>query len=298
MVSPDIQRFFAHWDREPADGGARPPGAPTTPVSELDSRRPRKGGPTSRLIESRGIAWLTCLLIFGSFADSLLADPNAPFEEANRLYEQGQYTNAVAAYENLLATGQTSPALHFNLANAWLRAGQIGRAIRHYRLAQDLAPRDPDIRANLHFARGAVYGATGNRVSRWQQWIHRLTLNEWTLTLSAGIWSTCLLLVLHRFLTASRKPLRVLIILCLLGSAVAGAAVFDRWNDTRGNRTAIVVVPEATVRYGPLEESRLFFYARDGLELPVHDTQGDWLQVSDAARRIGWIQRRDVVLYP
>src|SRR5208283_2864410 len=65
------------------------------------------------------------LLLLGAM--TLRAEP-APeaFNQANRLYEQGKYTQAAAAYEKITRAGTVSPALYFNLGNAWLKGGQIG----------------------------------------------------------------------------------------------------------------------------------------------------------------------------
>src|SRR5204863_6861501 len=80
---------------------------------------------------------------------------NAPsvFEAANRLYFEGKFSEAATTYGILEQSGEKSPALYFNWGNALFKSGQIGRAIAAYRQAEALAPRDPDIRANLQFAR-------------------------------------------------------------------------------------------------------------------------------------------------
>jgi len=70
------------------------------------------------------------------------------------------------------------------------------------------------------------------------------------------------------------------------------------WHLRRAVLTAIVVVPEATVHHGPLDESPSAFSVRDGLELSVTDRKGDWLQVTDATRRIGWLKQQHAVLFP
>ena len=75
------------------------------------------------------------------------------FEAANKLYEEGKFAQAAAAYEQLIQSGRVSAPLYFNLGNAWFKSGQMGRAITAYRRAEQLAPRDPDVRANLQFAR-------------------------------------------------------------------------------------------------------------------------------------------------
>src|SRR6476659_1044175 len=89
-------------------------------------------------------------LLIGSLC--LRADEvSTAFDQANKLYEQGKYGEAASGYGKLAQAGQVSSALYFNLGNALLKSGELGRAILNYRLAQRLAPRDPDIRVNLRF---------------------------------------------------------------------------------------------------------------------------------------------------
>ncbi len=131
----------------------------------------------------------------------------AGFEAANKLYEEGKYADAAASYERLLKGGQVSAALYFNLGNAAFKSSQIGRAIAAYRQAQRLAPRDPDVRANLQFARNQVQGPT-LPVGRWQRWLNRFTLNEWTVMAAAAAWLLFLLLALLQWRPALKATLR------------------------------------------------------------------------------------------
>src|SRR5262249_60282743 len=64
-----------------------------------------------------------------------------------------RYAAPAAEHERLLASGVASANPYFNLGNAYLKAGQTGRAILAYERARRLAPGDPDLRANLTFAR-------------------------------------------------------------------------------------------------------------------------------------------------
>ncbi|MFN0067660.1 MAG: tetratricopeptide repeat protein, partial [Limisphaerales bacterium] len=64
----------------------------------------------------------------------------ASFEAANRLYEQQQYVEAAHAFETLLRQ-QPTAAVWFNLGNARLQSGEVGRAIAAYRHARRLEPR-------------------------------------------------------------------------------------------------------------------------------------------------------------
>ena len=245
-----------------------------------------------------GLAQRAGILLLLLGAVSLRAD-SAAFTQANRLYEQAKYNPAANAYEKILRSGAVSPALHFNLGNAWLKAGQLGRAICAYRQAETLAPRDPDIRANLLIARNQA--ADNNPAlpgSRWTRWIGRLTLNEWTLAAS-GLAALFFLLLAAREIWPSLKKsgtglMGLLGFACLSLACCLGLAVDQRLIE----KSAVVIASEAVVRRGPLPEAPTAFTAHDGAELLVLDSDGDWLQVSDAAKHTGWLARKDMAILP
>src|SRR5438046_9782179 len=86
------------------------------------------------------------------------APPNAEFEQANKLYEQGKFKEAAAAYQSLTDHGVEAPAVYFNLGNAWYKAGQNGLAVAAYLRAERLAPRDPSDRFTFYFVRHKFNG--------------------------------------------------------------------------------------------------------------------------------------------
>jgi tetratricopeptide (TPR) repeat protein len=236
-------------------------------------------------------ARLLALIAVASFpAQSPAAMPAAAFESANKLYEEGKFADAAAAYGKLAQSGETSAALYFNLGNAFFKAGQIGRAIAAYRTAQQITPRDPDLRANLQFARNQTPSPT-LWPTRWERWLARLTLNEWTVLAAVTVWLWLLLLAALQWRPGLRPALRTyaLSLAVLAGLLCACAAASLR--ETRFTRTAIVITGEAAVRYGPLPESPVAFTAHDGAEFRVLDQKDEWLQVSAGPRRVGWLRR-------
>jgi tetratricopeptide (TPR) repeat protein len=212
------------------------------------------------------------------------------FESANKLYEEGKFAEAAPAYEKLAQSGQASAALYFNLGNAFFKSSQIGRAIAAYRQAEQLTPRDPDLRANLQFARNQTQGPTLSP-GRWQRWLGRLTLNEWTLLAAGAVWLWLLLLAVLQWRPALKAVLRsyVLALVILAGLFCVCAAAGLR--QTRFTRTAVVITRDAVVRYGPLAESPTAFTVHDGAELRVLDQKDEWLQVSAGPRKVGWLRR-------
>jgi tetratricopeptide (TPR) repeat protein len=219
----------------------------------------------------------------------------AAFQAANKLYEEGKYPDAAAAYEKLIQGGRASAALYFNLGNAFFKSSQIGRAIAAYRQAERLKPRDPDVRANLQFARNQVQGPT-LPLGRWQRWLARLSLDEWTVLAAAVAWLLFLLLALRQWRPALKASLRTAVLAVAVAAVLLGACLAAALYQARSVHLVIVVKPEAVVRWGWLEGSKEAFTVHDGAELKVLDQNGQWLQVSAGPLRLGWLPREQVVL--
>jgi tetratricopeptide (TPR) repeat protein len=248
-----------------------------------------------KILQSVGVI----LLLLTGAASAQAQTASDPFLQGNKLYEEGKYSQAAAKYDELLQTGKVSPAIYFNAGNAWFKAGQVGRAIYDYRRAEQLAPRDPDIRANLGIAR-AQAGTTSAALpgSRWTRWVRRVTLNEWACAASAALALFFIVLTARQLSPAFRKSsggvagllaaAAIWLLICL------GLSIHQQLLE----KTSIVIVPEAVVRWGPDDESKSAFTAHDGAEMMVLGRDGDWLQVSDAARQIGWLQQKNVAQIP
>jgi tetratricopeptide (TPR) repeat protein len=239
------------------------------------------------------VAWLLVQICFSSVAEPTAAS----FDNANKLYERGKFAEAAESYEKLIQTGPVSEAMYFNWGNALFKAGRIGRALAAYEEAQRMAPRDPDVRANLQFARNQVQGPT-----LLPEYVRRglnvLTLNEWTVLAAAGVWLWLLLLSLIQVRPELKRALRPYVLwgglaavaLCVCFS---GAFYFDRLS-----QRAIVVTHEAVVRQAPLDESQSAFTLHDGAELQVLDQKDQWFQVQADPKRIGWVHKEAVLASP
>lgn len=232
------------------------------------------------------------------FTDSVFAaDATVDFNAANKLYAEGKFAPAAAAYEKILQSGAASPALWFNYGNAEFKLGQPGRAIAAYRRAELLAPRDDEVRANLEFVRNQVAGPTV-RQNRWEDWLGILSLNEWTILAAGVFWLMFVLLALRQIQPAWRPRLRGLtsgfVILTILSCAGLGAAATIHFSEP----TAVVIEAEATARSGPFAEAQDAFKAQNGAELAVLGRRNDWFQVADGSGKIGWLPAKQVEILP
>jgi tetratricopeptide (TPR) repeat protein len=236
---------------------------------------------------------LMLVIIFGvlrSFASSAV---ETQFDAANRLYAQNKFSEAAAAYEQIITNGAVSPVLYFNLGNAHFKAGQIGDAITAYRQAERLTPRDPDLRANLRFAQNRVQGPT-LKTTAGQRWLGTLSLNEWTWLGIAGIWLTLSLLIARQIKPALVPALKNWTWLSAAGTVVLFICLALAAPQNSTDRVAIVTVAEVMVRNSPLDEAPSSFTAHDGAELRVLDHKDEWVQVTDDARHFGWVKRSAV----
>lgn len=75
------------------------------------------------------------------------------FRRGNETYEAEQFEEAIQYYEAILAEGIENGHVYFNLANAYFRTGDFGRAVLYFEKARRLAPRDHDIQHNLAYTR-------------------------------------------------------------------------------------------------------------------------------------------------
>jgi tetratricopeptide (TPR) repeat protein len=217
------------------------------------------------------------------------------FDAANKLYEQGRFADAVRGYQQLIDAGAGSASVYFNLGNAFYKAGQTGRAIAAYRQAERLAPRDPNVQFNLNFARKRVVIGEPPARPFLDRLIGALTLNEWTALAVGLFWVTLVLLALGELRESSRPMARryalITAVAVLLFGAGAAAAARQRFNPS----DAVVAVPEAMVRSGPLEEAKVLHQFRDGTEVKLLDQKrvgedATWFQVRNSSGQAGWVK--------
>ena len=71
-------------------------------------------------------------------------------------YQSGDFDKAIVAYESRLSDDFQNASVLFNLGNSFYKSKQLGRSVAAFLKANQLAPRDPDIKANLDFAMKAA----------------------------------------------------------------------------------------------------------------------------------------------
>lgn len=73
-------------------------------------------------------------------------------EKGNRLYREGKYEDAVAAYQRVVESGDASPQVHYNLGTALLALGRYEEADTHFQRA--LQGVEPELRERTFYNLG------------------------------------------------------------------------------------------------------------------------------------------------
>jgi tetratricopeptide (TPR) repeat protein len=239
-----------------------------------------------------------CGLILGGAVLIPSADASvvSEFNKANRLYEEAQYREAAAVYQQLIQSSNHSPALYFNLGNAYLKSGQIGWARACYWLAREKAPRDQDIRSNCRLLQQQAGPEPATWWHRFLQPSRWLSLNEWTLLVSGFGWIILSILALTQWLPKAKLRCRRWLQISIVAGTIACVgllmSLYDRYGISRG----VIIVAKAEVKRGPIEESQVFYTLANGAMVSVTDRQFDWWQVTDPNGRTGWLPEKQLVL--
>ncbi len=236
---------------------------------------------------------------------------SASLEQARQFEQAGQKLQeastpqdsleAASAYEALLDSGLESGAVYYNLGNAYLQAGQKGRAIAAYQQATRYRPRDPYLAANLANARGdlariADERSWSRRMLFWQDWVSlpdklRITAILATIAFALG------LVALLR--DAWRKPLRRAAGVALGGTLLSGLSLAVEVSDTKFTQHGVIVEDGTVARKGNAETYEAAFTEAldEGVEFTVLERRGDWVHLRLGRDLDGWIPEAKAVLY-
>jgi hypothetical protein len=224
--------------------------------------------------------------------------PAEAFRQAEALYQEERYSEAIEVYESMRAGGVEDGALYYNLGNAYFKAGRLGLAVLSYERAAKLLPGDDDVRANLAFALGLVSGggeppplplAIGWAVSLYQ----RAGPGLLALLLGAAFLlggAAMSLLLLDR----ARSVALTVLVASAAVALLAGASLIAKTRAESIRIEAVVVTENAYVRSGPSESSPRLAEIHEGLKVRVLGEREGFLQVSLANGLTGWVPREQI----
>lgn len=218
------------------------------------------------------------------------------FAAANEAYENGDYQQAVIAYNDIIHNGFDSWQLYYNLGNAYYRLDSIGKSILNYERALRLAPNKQIVKDNLELAQSKTTDKIETLpkmfLIQWTQAVVRITtprgwriifLTFFVLTLAA----LCIFLIAKDY--RLRKAAFILTVVLALPTifSIFNAAISAK--NVTDNNKAVVIAPMIVVKSSPDAKSVDKFLLHEGTTLSIDDQQDQWWQISILDGKNGWI---------
>jgi tetratricopeptide (TPR) repeat protein len=211
------------------------------------------------------------------------------FDGANRAFAESHFNEAVQKIDAVItAHGYSAPAL-FNLGNSYLCAGKTGLAILNYERARLLAPRDPDIAANLSTARNAA-GIAVVGLPWGEVFSHGLSLNAWAWLASFALLGMCGALLTGAFWQAARVPSRFAAVGCAVMLAAALGSIVLR---TPQLGEAVITTKNVVARISPFASAATAFPLNEGQTVTIKSFHAGYALVTTADDRRGWVATSD-----
>ncbi len=248
---------------------------------------------TSNIFNRIALTLTGLVILLTSFAQE---NHTQLWEKANAFYTTEEYEQAIASYEQILASGEESAKLYFNLGNAYYKANNINKAILNYERAKLLAPHDEDIDFNLQIANQFVVTTTEVLPQpfflRWRaSVINSYPADTWSyISISAFL---VFLVFLGLYIFSNRVTLRRvsfwLGIVLVIFSGFTFSFASKQKQKIVERKSAIVFCPRVTVKSSPVETGTDLFLIYEGLKIGIVDSLNNWKEIKLADGNQGWL---------
>ncbi len=209
----------------------------------------------------------------------------------------GAFQESAAQFQLLVDSGVRNGRLYYDLGNAWLQAGRLGKAIAGYRRAERLIPRDERLAANLGYARSLCrtqIAASGQHaLVRTLFFWHFNTPLRTRFLIGLIAYLLFWALMIARNYAPQLRWAFALVPVLVVWLALAGSVGAEMLRPPPP--AGVLIADEVTVRKGNGEgyEPQFAEKLHEGVEFTVREGRGDWLRIELADGKTGWIPARD-----
>lgn len=218
------------------------------------------------------------------------------FADANTLYKEGKYKEAIELYQQIEENREVSSELYHNLGNAYYKLNKVGPSIYNYEKALKLDPLNEDAKNNLVYAKrlslDRIEALPKSLLQKFNERIlQKLTYNTWAvISIIFSFLSAILFLLFYFSYASSKKRLYFTTsILSFILLLITLAITINQYNYSINNIEAIIFSEEVSVKNEPTNTSDEIFMLHEGTKVKVLDTVDDWKKIKLADGKIGWI---------
>ena len=238
---------------------------------------------------------LLLVIILFSIVNSPLSVFASPWEDANQLYADGNYADAAAAYEALIAESPSAEA-YYNLGNAHFKSGEIASSILAYERALRIRPNYDDAKHNLQFAQSKIIDNIEDN--------HQFFLSQWAEAfrnlLSEALWFRCSVALFILFLLCAlgfafgntlllRKIAFHFAWIALLCSIISLSCAGSLHHRDKAREEAIIMQGIVNAKSSPDKSGTDLFVLHEGTKVRIKDSVNGWCEIH-VGDNIGWVK--------
>lgn len=218
------------------------------------------------------------------------------FDRANEAYQQGDYSEAITHYEQLVADGIADAGVFYNLGNAYFRSKRIGPAIANYERVLQIDPNFKSATRNLQLCIDQTPRSAGRPLPPdWEQsllfWHYGLSIGA-SVTAAAASWFIAWSILLLRL----ARPLPYTRAAAMAAFLLAALFATSVWSKANPLPLAVARAAEVPVYFDRDPASPVYFQLLEGDRVLIEQIEPDWLKIEAPSGERGWAERPAFVL--
>lgn len=221
-------------------------------------------------------------------------------QDIDKLAQDGKYAEAIDAYEAILAAGQESAGVYYNLGFSYFKSGSLGKAILNFERAKRLDPSDADVQANLELA----YALTDKMETVEMPIVDRMWLSV-TESFSSDGWAWLFILFFFLALagvaaflfldSVAHRKIGFFSAIALFVLAIVSVSVsLSKRSEALDSSRAIIMAPTADLTTSPDKNGVRMTVLHEGTDVKILDELGGWFEVRLRDGNVGWIKSAEV----
>lgn len=218
------------------------------------------------------------------------------FVDANTLYKEGAYVDAVKLYKEIEQKKQVSSELYYNLGNCYYKLNKVAPTIYNYEKALKLNPRNKDARNNLVFAKkmtlDRIEPLPKSVFQRFNESVlKKLSYDGWSIVsiIFSIIMSVFFLLFYFSSVSSKKKIFFITALTSLLMLIITIIITQYQYDKSKNDVEAIVFTEEVSVKNEPIKDGEETFVIHEGAKVKVLDTVDNWKKIKLSDGKIGWM---------
>lgn len=217
------------------------------------------------------------------------------FAQANANYAEGNYTEAVEQYKEVLAE-QPSAEVYYNLGNAYFKQGELSQSILAYERALRLKPTMKDAKHNLQFAQTRIVDNIEDTqsffLSSWLKTVRNSLNQQAWIIFSISLFVFALVgfffFAFSRTIWLRKTAFYTSLVALLISICACANAGSLHKRDTQ-RAEAIITQGIVNAKASPDRSGTDLFTIHEGTKVRITDVIGDWCCIH-VGNNIGWMQ--------